>query len=62
MAIPVSPVQGTTAVDHAPQPQKAVQTPAKSTAFPNDTVTLTNTAKPAPAQTFGDVDHDGDSH
>jgi hypothetical protein len=62
MANPVSPVHGTTAVEQAPQPQKAVQTPAKAPAFPQDTVKLSNAAKPAPAQTSGDVDHDGDNH
>ena len=63
MANPVTPVKGATAVDHAPQPQKPAQTPAKSTSFPNDTVTLSNASKPAPAntQTSGDVDHDGGS-
>ncbi len=69
MANAITAVQGTTAVDHTPQPQKAAQTPAKSSPLPNDTVTLSQTAKPAPAasqttkttQASGDVDHDGDS-
>ena len=62
----VTAVQGISALTHTQQAQSAAKPQLQTSAIPKDTVTLSQTAKPAPAATTarasGDVDHDGDSH
>ena len=68
MANAISAVQGLFNLEQASHAQTTKHQPQAS-AIPQDTVTLSQTAKPAPAanqttkttQASGDVDHDGDS-
>ena len=68
MANAISAVQGLFNLEQASHTPAAKPHPQAS-AIPQDTVTLSQTAKPAPAanqttkttQASGDVDHDGDS-
>lgn len=68
MANAISAVQGLFALEQASHSQTTKPQPQAS-AIPQDKVTLSQNAKPAPAanqttkttQASGDVDHDGDS-
>jgi hypothetical protein len=66
MANAVSAVSGLSALDQSIRSESA-KPQTQTSAIPKDTVTLSQTAKPAStattttAKTSGDVDHDGDS-